>query len=497
MALHCSDMETVGFTSLPYEITETIVQPLSLEDLKNLTCVSRTVHNNTADILRCRIESLTLQYHCLDIDVVWVRFGWDRVRAHPISSLCSILENANQEGRFVREIAYTPDSNSKLTYWFSVDEKEIMSPGEALKVAQNIEVLRDYLQRNQFEDDWTQSKDSYPRRSSDSCADWDESFVKDIKIDYGLFLRILLPMVPYLTTLEISWNFDPFSEICTFIRAASKDPNPFLQHLTKVKLLLGRRPHRMDILAFLTVPSLRWLSIHSLRELDPSSCYQCDPEAVAHSKLTRLELVDCSLGDEHLCSYLSMFSSLQHVDILMTKTSEEFFGHPEERITQAVDTLFTYCGSSLSFLSILNKGREERLKSLENFPVLRNLSLQFSSLFSLANREPQLMSKLPRSVETLRLWNDLTEQESEIQNRIELLGPAKSDSNLSLRRVEVATAYTSLEHLQRWQICIEEYLAAYDINFAFLEKEQWPHGNGREPLKPEALVGWREFWREP
>ncbi len=504
MALHRSGMEAVGFTSLPYEITETIVQPLSLEDLKNLTCVSRTVHQNTADILRRRIQALILQYHCLNIDVVWTKptshdcFGWDRVRARPISSLCSILENVNQDGHFVREISYTPDSNSKTTRWewFDGDEKEIMSPGEALKTAQNIEVLRDYLQKNQLGDDRTQSKLLYQRSSSDPRADWDELFVKDIKIDYGLFLRILLPMVPYLTSLEISWNFPDNSEICTFIRAASKDPNPFLQHLTKVKLLLGRRPHRMDILAFLTVPSLRWLSIHSLRELDPFSRYQCDPEAVVRSKLTRLELVDCSLCDENLCSYLSMFSSLQHVHILMTKTCGEILRDPEERITQAIDTLFAHCGSSLGFLSMLNIGREERLKSLEKFPVLRHLSLQFSSLFSLDDREPQMISQLSGSVQTLRLWNDLTKRESEIQNRIELLGPAKSDGDLSLRRVEVATAYTSLEHLQRWQLCIEEYLAAYDISFAFLEKEQWPHGNGREPLEPRVLANWRRFFKE-
>ncbi len=501
MTPRSSGMEAVGFTSLPYEITEKIVKPLSLEDLKNLTCVSRTVHNNTADVLRRRIQGLILQYHYLDIDVVWVRpqawecFGWDRVRARPISNLCSILQNVNQDGHFVREISYTPDSNSKTSWddWFDVDEKEIMSHGEALKTAQNIEVLRKYLQENQLEDDWTQSKLLYQRSSSDPRADWDELFVKDIKIDYGLFLRILLPMVPYLTSLEISWNFRDNSEICTFIRAASKDPNPFLQHLTKVKLLLGRRPHRMDILAFLTVPSLRWLSIHSLRELDPFSRYQCDPEAAAHSTLTRLELVDCSVCDENLCSYLSMFSSLQHVDILMTKRSAEILRYPKERITQATDTLFTHCGSSLGFLSMLNIGCEERLKSLENFPVLRNLSLQFSSLFLLDDREPQMISQLSRSVQTLRLWNDLTERESEIQNRIELLGPAKSDGDLSLRRVEVATGHTSLEHLQRWQLCIEQYLAAYGMTFAFLEKEQWPQGDGREPMQPRALTTWRRF----
>ncbi len=256
----------------------------------------------------------------------------------------------------------------------------------------------------------------------------------------------------------------------------------------------------MDIGAFMAVPSLRWLSIHHLYQFDRFECY---PELVGYSRLTRLELVDCTIDDKSLSTYFKMFSSLQHVDILMEPAAAVGRGPPglylrdwDWRKTQAVDTLFTQCGSTLRSLSMLNIGLEESLKSLENFPMLRSLTLQFSSLFSLEDREPRMITQLSPSVQTLRLWNDLTTHESEIRNRIKLLGLAKSDCGLSLECVEVATEYTSFEVLQHWQSCIEEDLAGHGISFAFLEKERWPLGNGREPLKPDDLFRNRKWWAE-
>ena len=289
--------------------------------------------------------------------------------------------------------------------------------------------------------------------------------------------------------LELS----PYSAICKVIGAASEEANPFLQHLTKVKLLLGRRSHRMDIGAFMAVPSLRWLSIHHLYELDRFECY---PELVGYSRLTRLELVDCAINDKELTSYFKMFSSLQHVNILMVKRNGRYLRDWTWRNTQAVDALFTQCGHTLRSLSMLNIGLEERLKSLENFPALRSLTFQFSSLFSLEDREPRMISQLSPSVQILRLWNDLTEHESEVRNRIKLLGLAKSERGLSLRCVEVATEYTSFEELRRWQPCLEEDLADYGISFAFLEKAQWPLSDGREPPEQGVLSEERKWWAE-
>lgn len=521
MESHHSSMETKGLASMPNEITQMIVQQVLVEDLKNVACICRTVHEATADILR-RHQALIREYHFLDIDVMWIGpyyhdvFGWDVVRSHPIISLCTILEDANL-GHYVRNILYTPDSIGRKNRH---ERKEIINHGGALKTARNLEVLREYLSENQLQDDIDQSKLCSRRRSSDPHDQWNEEFVEHLKIDYGLYLRILLPMVPNLTTLEISWNFSPDSPICKFIRAATKKTNPFLQHLTKVKLLLGRRPHRMDIGAFLAVPSLRWLSIHHLYEFDRFECY---PELVGYSILTRLELVDCAIYDADLCSYFKMFSSLQHVDVLMT-TGQDLRDWTWRK-TQAVDILFTQCGSTLRSLSLLNIGLEEKLKSLENFPVLRTLTLQFSSLFSLEDREPRMISQLSPSIQTLRLWNDLTTHGSEIRNRIKLIGQAKSDRGLSLECVEVATEYKSceelqlmqshteevlakhgvkitareyptFEELQRWQSCIEEDLAGCGISFAFLKKEQWPLENGREPPKPDDLSDDRKWWAD-
>ena len=59
-----------------------IVQQVPVEDLKNVACICRAVHEATADILR-RHQALIREYHCLDIDVMWVgphhhdAFGWD------------------------------------------------------------------------------------------------------------------------------------------------------------------------------------------------------------------------------------------------------------------------------------------------------------------------------------------------------------------------------------------------------------------------------------
>ena len=419
------------------------------------------------------------------------------MRSGPIVSLCKILENVNL-GHYVRNIVYTPDRNldTERFYNLTADERKkfnIISHGGTLKTAQNVEVLQQYLLENQLEDDVAQTNIGEWRESSNPHDQWNEEFVEHLCIDYGLCLRILLPMVPNLTTLEISWNFSPNSPIGRVIRTAAKEANPFLQHLVEVKLLLGRRPRRMDIGAFMAVPSLRWLSIHHLYGFDRFECY---PDLVGYSRLTRLELVDCRICDEDLCSYFKMFSSLQHVDILMTKTTEQSLRDFTWRRTQAVDVLFTQCGSTLHSLSMLNIGLEEGLKSLEKFPMLRSLTLQFSSLFSLEDREPRMISQLSPSVQTLRLWNDLTKDESEIRDRIKLLGLAKSDHSLSLNCVQVATEYTSFEKLQRWQPCIEEDLAGYGISFAFLEKEQWPHGDGREPPEPCSLATRRKWWAE-
>lgn len=499
MEPHHSSVETVGLTSMPCEITQIIVRQLPVEDLKNVACICRTVHEATADILRHH-QALIREYHCLNLDVMWVgprhdeAFGWDIVRSRPIISLCTFMENVIL-GHYVRDVVYTPDSN-KFSNWTDdpdYDKQKIISHGGALKTAQNVKVLQKYLLEHQLEDDKAQSKDEYRRKSSDPHDQWNEEFVEHLKIDYGLYLRILLPMVPNLTSLEVSWNFSLYTPICKVIRAATKDANPFLQHLTKVKLLLGGRPHRMDIGAFMAVPSLRWLSIHHLHQFDRFDCHP-DPELVGYSKLTRLELVDCGIYDEKVCSYLKMFSSLQHVDVLMTKTTGGYLRDCTWRNTQAVDALFTQCGSTLRSLTMLNIGLEERLKSLENFPVLRSLTLQFSSLFSLDDREPRMISQLSPSVQTLQLWNDLTKHEFEIRDRIKLLGLAKSDRGLSLRCVEVATEYTSFEKLQRWQPCIEEDLAGYGIFFAFLGKERWPTGNGRAPPDPGVLCRRREWW---
>ena len=482
-------METKGLTSLPNEITQMIVRRVPVEDLKNVACICRTVHEATADILRHH-QALIREYHCLNIDAIWFRpdiddplgwdIGWDIVRSRPIISLCTILENDNL-GHYVRNVLFTPDSIGRYT-WYKQrydGEQDIVNHGGALKTVQNVEVLREYLLENQLEDDIIQSDMYLLRCSSDPHDQWNEEFVEHLKIDYGLYLRILLPMVPNLTTLEISWNFPPDSPICKVIREAK----PFLQHLTKVKLLLVRGAHRLDIGAFMAVPSLRWLSIHDLDDFDGTECY---PELAGYSRLTRLELVDCGISDALLSTYFKMFSSLQHVEILMEKTKEPLYDWTCRK-TQTVDTLFTQCGSTLRSLSVLNIGYEEKLKSLENFPMLRSLTLQFSSLFSLEDREPRMISQLSPSVQMLRLWNDLTTHESEIRNRIKLLGLAKSDCGLSLRRVEVATEYTSFEELQRWQSSIEEDLAGHGISFAFLEKERWPLGNGREPPKPDDL----------
>ena len=487
---------------MPNEITQMIVRQLPVEDLKNVACICSSVHEATADILRHH-QALMREYHCLNIDVMWVRpqhwedFGWDIVRSGPIISLCTILENFNL-GHYVRKIVYTPDNSEKSFGLSTHDErKKIISHGGALKTAQNVGVLQTYLLENRLNDDETQSKLWEPWGSSNPHDQWNEGFIEHLRIDYGLFIRILLPMVPNLTTLEISWNFDPYSPIGKVIRTAAKKATPFLQRLAKVKLLLGVRPHRMDIEAFMAVPSLRWLSIHHLYQFERSVCY---PDLVGYCRLTRLELVDCTISDADLCSYLKMFSSLQHVDILMMNPAHipasQYLRDWAWRNTQAVDVLFTQCGSTLGSLSMLNIGLEERLKSLENFPVLRSLTLQFSSLFSLDDREPRMISQLSPSVQTLHLWNDLTEKESEIRNRMKLLGLAKSERSLSLRCVEVATEYTSFEKLQRWQPCIEEDLAGYDIFFAFLEKEQWPQGDGREPPEPGKLAEQRQWWAE-
>ena len=238
--------------------------------------------------------------------------GTITVQSRPIISLCTILENVNL-GYYVRNIVYTLDSNSKKRMYdrhflsYHGGEQEIISHGGALKTVQNLGVLQEYLLKNQLEDDIDQSKVALRRHSSDPHDQWNEECVGHLKIDYGLYLRILLPMVPNLTRLEISWNFSPYSAICKVIRAASEEANPFLQHLTRVKLLLGRRSHRMDIGAFMAVPSLRWLSIHHLYELDRFECY---PELVGYSRLTRLELVDSAINDKELTSHFKKISSL-------------------------------------------------------------------------------------------------------------------------------------------------------------------------------------------
>lgn len=104
-----------------------------------------------------------------------------------------------------------------------------------------------------------------------------------------------------------------------------------------------------------------------------------------------------------------------------------------------------------------------------------------------------MISQLSPSVQILCLWNDLTEHESEIRNRIKLLGLAKFERSVSLRCVEVATEYTSFEELRRWQPCIEEDLAGYGIFFAFLEKAQWPLSDGREPPEQGVLSEERKW----
>lgn len=491
-------MDTKGLTSMPREITQMIAQHIPAEDLKNVACICRKVHDDTADILR-KHQALIQEYHYFDIDVLWVAPGhdecpgWEIVGSYPIISLCTILENVDL-GHYVRETGYAPDSNGNVCRGNGRhDWQENVNHGGALKTIRNVEVLQRYLSEHQLENDTEQSKLSYFRHSSDPHEEWNKEFVERLVIDYGLYLRILLEVVPNLTTLEINWNFCPYSAIGKFIRAAPEGPKPFLQHLTKVKLLLGHRPHRMDIGAFMAIPSIRWLSIHHLYEFDRWECY---PDLVGCSNLTRLELVGCGITDENLCTYFKMFQSLQQVDILMSENTGRWSYGWTWRNSQSVDILFNKCGRTLRYLSMLNIGLEEGLKSLDSFSILQSLTLQFSSLFSLDDREARMISQLPASTETLLLWNDSTEHESEIQTRIKLLGLAKSDGGLSLTRVEVATEYTSFGELQRCQPCIEEDLAGVDISFAFLEKERWPQGHLQKPPEPRYVQTWRKWWAE-
>lgn len=322
MEPHDFSMETAGLTNIPYEITQMIVRLLPVEDLKNVACICRTVHEASADILQ-HYQPLIREYSCFNIDVKWIGLGyddylgWDIVRSRPIISLCTILENAKL-GHYVRDIFYTPDSKGNK-YWFferDDDEYDIINHNGSLKAAQNVEVPQKYLLEHQLEEDQTQAKVEYPRDSSDPYDQWHDEFVEHLKIDYGLYLRILLPMTPNLTTLEISWNFSPYSPICEVIRAATKGANPFLQHLTKVKLLLGRRAHRMDIGAFMAVYSLRWLSIHHLLEYNRFDNHP-DPELVGYSKLTRLELVDCGIAG----SMMSTFAPTSKRSLLLSMST--------------------------------------------------------------------------------------------------------------------------------------------------------------------------------
>ena len=341
-----------SLADIPREITQMIIRHVPIEDLKNVACVCLTVHAAAADVLQHRQE-LIREYQHFDIDVLWLEpqrwesFGWD-VPSGPIIGLCTILEHINL-GHYIREITYTADSSQESCGWYNLDsgQGETVHHHGALAMNQNIRSLQDYLQENQLRDDTPQGKLLFPRGISDPHQEWTEVFVEHLKIDYGLYLRILLPMLPNLTTLEISWNFDSISAINKFMEAASNESRPYLQHLTKVKLLLGRRPHRMDIGAFMAVPSLRWLSIYHLLGFNE---WECRPSLVGYSNLTRLELVDCAICDQDLTTYFGMFKSLQNVSILRKSVLGEELGvhHFSWRNTKAVDGLLTHCGNTVN-----------------------------------------------------------------------------------------------------------------------------------------------------
>ena len=238
------------------------------------------------------------------------------MRSRPIVSLCTVLENV-VPGHYIREICYTPDRDTECgRAIFSAFEKRAICHDGALNPAQNVEVLRKHLLAYQLDDDIEQSSVRDIRKSSDPRVAWSEEFIEHLRIDYGLYLRILLPLAPNLTTLEISWNFHASSAINEFIKTASDGARPFLQHLAKVTLLLGQRPDQMSIGVFMTVPSLRWLSVHHLCRSVRGRYF---PESVGYTNLERLELVDCEFCDEDLHYYLDMFHSLEHVDIHMMK----------------------------------------------------------------------------------------------------------------------------------------------------------------------------------